>query len=239
VTRARLCAVALHDVAPSTFDRCAEIRTWLAERGVEHATLLVIPAGDLHPFDVRSPALASWLRRRALEGDAVAQHGFRHLRIRHARVPRRWVAHAQGNGAAEFPGLDRGATRAAVRTGLRLMAAAGIRPRGFVAPAYAYTRSLRDEVEERFEWWAGLLGIHRAGRRPLLAPANGLGTSSAFKRRLSPLTATAGSCAAGRLMRIDVHPADFDHPRHVRALESMLRRARGRSMVSYDELVAG
>jgi predicted deacetylase len=239
VKRARLCAVALHDVAPSTFDRCVQIRDWLAERGVTRATMLVIPAGDLHPFDVRSPGLAAWLRRRSFDGDAVAQHGFRHLRVRRAAIPRRWIAHAQGREAAEFPGLDQLATRSAVRTGMEVMSAAGIRPRGFVAPAYAYTRSLRDELEDRFEWWAGLVGIHRAGRRTVLAPAHGLGTSGPFKRLVSPLTARAGACAGGRVLRIDVHPADFDLPHHVRALESMLRGAAGRSMVSYDELVAG
>jgi predicted deacetylase len=238
MSAARLCAVALHDVAPHTFERCALIRDWLAERGVERATLLVIPAADLHPFDVRSPELLAWLWRRAREGDAIAQHGFRHLRTRGAAPPRRLLARLQGGDAAEFPGLDSRATLTAVRTGMDVMAAAGIRSRGFVAPAYAYTRPLRAVLEDCFEWWAGLARVHRAGRRPLRALAHGLGTSSAAKRALSPVTARAGSAFSGRVLRIDVHPADFDHPAHVRALEAMLRRAAGRSMVSYDELVA-
>jgi predicted deacetylase len=235
--RTRVCAVALHDVAPATTERCMEIRQWLSDRGVERATLLVIPARDLHPFDVRSPDLCAWLRTRAWEGDAMAQHGFRHLRTRRAAVPRRWIASAQGGEAAEFPGLDLRSTRSAVRTGTELMAAAGLRPRGFVAPAYAYTRALRAAVGDAFDWWAGLIGIHRRGESMLLAPACGLGSSTRAKRALSPVLARAGSRTWGDLVRIDVHPADFDHPRHVRALETMLRHARGRAFVSYDQLV--
>jgi hypothetical protein len=37
-------------------------------------------------------------------------------------------------------------------------------------------------------------------------------------------------------MRIDVHPADFDHPAHMATLEELLARARGRTAVTYDEL---
>ena len=43
-------AVSLHDVEPATFERCALIRDWLDDLGVDRVTLLVIPAPDLHPF---------------------------------------------------------------------------------------------------------------------------------------------------------------------------------------------
>jgi hypothetical protein len=42
-------AVAVHGIEPATFERCAVIRDWLADHGVDRATLLVIPARDLHP----------------------------------------------------------------------------------------------------------------------------------------------------------------------------------------------
>ena len=47
MTRAGSIAVALHDVEPATFERCALIRDWLSDHGVARATLLVIPAPDL------------------------------------------------------------------------------------------------------------------------------------------------------------------------------------------------
>ena len=79
-------AVSLHDVEPATFERCALIRDWLDDLGVDRVTLLVIPAPDLHPFHDRRPDLAEWLDERSRAGDAVAQHGFQHRRLQ--RRPR-------------------------------------------------------------------------------------------------------------------------------------------------------
>jgi hypothetical protein len=60
--------------------------------------------------------------------------------------------------------------------------------------------------------------------------------SPALSLRRSPLAVRAGAFAAGRLLRLDLHPADFDRPRHVLALESVLRGAGRRAAVTYDDL---
>jgi predicted deacetylase len=231
-------AVTLHDVEPETFDCCVDIRAWLAERGIDRATLLVIPASRLHRFDYRSPELAEWLRDRASAGDAIAQHGLQHRRTRRAPTARDWIARWQGGSAAEFPGLDSYATAAAVRAGRSILVGAGIPARGFVAPGFAYTRALRRELEDDFDWWAGSVMVHRRGARGLTAAARCLGTSTWTKRKLSPLTMRIGSPRA-QLLRVEVHPADFDHPRHVRALERLLRASADRPAVTYDQLLAG
>ena len=230
-------AVTLHDVEPATFERCVTIRDWLAERCVTRATLLVIPAADLHAFDDRSPDLAGWLRDRAHRGDSLAQHGFRHRRTLRAGPPRRWLAQWQGGSAAEFPGLDPGTTSAAVRAGRAILAGAGIEPRGFVAPAFAYTPALRRELDDCFDWWASYLRIHRPGDGSLTAPARCLGTSTRIKRALSPVGVRIG--LPGSPLRVEVHPQDFDHPRHVRALERLLARSDGHSTITYDDLLRG
>ena len=229
-------AITLHDVEPATFVRCVEVRDWLAERDVDCTTLLVIPAADLHAFDRRSPDLARWLRERSAAGDAVAQHGLRHRRTRPASPPRNWLARWQGGLAAEFPGLGARATADAVREGRAILARAGIEARGFVAPGFAYTRALRHEIEQNFDWWASYLRVQRPHGRGLIAPARCLGTSSALKRALSPLAAHVG--VPSNLLRIEIHPQDFDHPAHVRALERLILRSRGRTAVTYDDLFA-
>jgi predicted deacetylase len=215
MSRERRIAVAIHDVEPATFERCALIRDWLADHGIDRATLLVIPAPDLHPFFQRRPDLAAWLLDCRDRGDAVAQHGFQH----------RPAPHALRRG--EFAGLDPDSTRASIEAGRRVLTLAGVTPRGFVAPAYAYTPALRRELAVGFDWWATLLRL--VGRdRAALSPALSL--------RRSPLAVRAGAVAAGRLLRLDLHPADFDRPRHVLALESVLRGAGKRAAVTYDDL---
>ncbi len=231
-------AVAIHDVEPSTYERCALMRDWLADHGVDRVTLLVIPAPDLHPFADRKPELATWLRDRTADGDAVAQHGLQHRQSRRGAPLRQAVARWQARDAAEFVGLDAQETRRAVDSGRRLLKLAGIEPRGFVAPGYAYTPSLREALAGRFDWWADLLRLHRGGRAATLSPALTLGTTTPFKRALSPLLVRTMSAAGGPLLRLDLHPADLDHSRHMLALDAVLKRARRRTAVTYDDLVA-
>ena len=251
-------AVALHDVEPATFERCARIRDWLDDHGVDRVTLLVIPARDLHPLGERSPEMIQWLTERRLRGDSIAQHGFQHERLRRPDWTQRLRAPATGHQrAAEFVGLDGVETRRAVEAGWRVLKLAGIEPDGFVAPDYAYTRALRStltiegKLSVRFRWWAGLLRLHSAFSRPgnadivgaglrggretsaaaahqLLAPAWDVGSEGVIRRALSPSLIRAGSFMQGRNLRLDLHPFDLDRPRHMLALEHVLSRAGGR-----------
>jgi predicted deacetylase len=214
------------------------IRQWLFERGIDRATLLVVPAARLHPFDSVRPELADWLRGRVADGDGVAQHGLRHMRTHPAGPLASLHARVAGGRAAEFAGLDSQAAAAAVETGRALLAGAGLRPRGFVAPAYLYTRALRRELASRFSWWADLWAV-RTAARDLAAPALSLGTSSALRRATSPALLRARAAHAGAVLRLDVHPADFDHASHVAAIERVLALAAGRATATYDELASG
>ncbi len=207
----RTIAVALHDVEPATFERCALIRDWLHDHGIDRVTLLVVPAVDLHPFFQRRPDLAAWLLDCRDRGDTVAQHGF------HGGDARR----------PEFSGLGADETRASLEAGRRLLALAGVAPRGFVAPGYAYTPELRRELAAGYDWWATLMRL--VGReRDTLSPALSL--------RRSAVGVRARAITAGRVLRLDLHPADFDRARRVLALEAVLRGARDRRAVTYDDL---
>ncbi|HXB63416.1 MAG TPA: DUF2334 domain-containing protein [Solirubrobacteraceae bacterium] len=236
----RTLAVALHDVEPATYARCAEIRAWLDEHGVERVTLLVIPARDLHPVGERSPALTDWLIERRRGGDAIAQHGFQHEQLRGPRWTHGLPAPTRARRGAEFVGLDAEETRRAVEAGWRLLKLAGIEPDGFVAPAYAYTPALRQMLATRFRWWAGWLGVHRAGPHGA-TPLDLHGGPSQTTRRLapawSPRTLRAGAVLAGQTLRLDLSPAQLRHPHQLRALEGTLtREARRRMAVTYDQL---
>ena len=237
-------AVALHDIEPATFERCALIRDWLDDHGVDRVTLLVIPARDLHPLGERSPAMAGWLAERRRAGDSIAQHGFHHQQLRRGTFSRPTLTHPRGGRAAEFVGLDRDETRHAVDAGWRVLKLAGIEPDGFVAPAYAYTPELRRVLTKKFRWWAGLLRLHGTlaadgDSRQLLLPAWGMATDSRLHRALSPTLLRLGSLLCGSTMRLDLHPTDLQHPRHMMALERILSRAgTRREAITYEELVA-
>lgn len=238
-------AVALHDVEPATFERCALIRDWLSDHGVDRVTLLVIPARDLHPLGGRCPEMVDWLQERRLAGDSIAQHGFQHVQLRGGQ-PSQGVLPTRGRRAAEFVGLDQEETRRAVEAGWRILKLAGIEPDGFVAPAYAYTPALRGVLPRRFQWWASLLRLHRTAatsdgdRTKRLAPAWGMGTDGRTRRLLSPALIRAGGLLCGETLRVDLHPSDLEHSRHMLALERVLgRTAPQRRAITFEEIVTG
>lgn len=242
----RSIAVALHDIEPATFERCALIRDWLADHGIDRVTLLVIPARDLHPLGERSPEMIDWLIERRRAGDSIAQHGFQHVQLRRTSWPRDVLAPTRNQRTAEFVGLDGNETRRAVEAGWRVLKLAGIEPDGFVAPAYAYTTALRQTLAARFRWWAGLLHLYGAlatdkgSSHRQLSPAWSLGADRRLGRTFSPAFTRTGALLSGRTLRLDLHPADLEHPRHMMALEWVLgHTAQRRTAITYDELAAG
>ncbi len=244
----RTLAVALHGIEPATFERCAVIRDWLDDHGVDRVTLLVIPARDLHPVGERCPEMIEWLCERRGAGDSIAQHGFQHVRPRADGSARRLLARAHGQRGGEFVGLDGAETRRAVHAGWRVLKLAGVEPDGFVAPAYAYTSALRRELTPRFRWWAGLLRVHRTlpgldarareqSDAGLIAPAWSLAASGPISRVCSPSLVRVGALLPTSTLRLDLHPADLRHTRHMLALEWVLARtASRRTAITYREL---
>lgn len=230
-------AVAMHDVEPRSFARSLKIRAWLEDRDIERVTLLVIPAADLHPIGARAPDLAAWLRRRVAYGDVVAQHGLVHRTATTPPWPRSAMAAWQGGAAAEFPGLAPEDAARRVATGRRLLREIELDPRGFVAPGYAYTRALRAILAESHEWFADIRAV-RSRDGDVRARALCLGSSTMLKRTLSPKVIRAAARATGEVMRVDIHPSDFDRPSHVATLERVLNQAQaqGRIAVTYDDL---
>ena len=203
-------AVAVHDVRAATFEHVRATRAWLLDRGVERATLLVVPAADGSPL---AGEHVDWLHERIAAGDAIAQHGFGHRQHGASRWPRRRHGATVG-----LPRFDWRRTAALVDAGRGSLEQAGLVVHGFIAPAYAYTAALRAILAGRFDWWAGLLAVHvppPSAHAPIavLLPAHGLATATPIKRRLSQLHLRASARFAGRALRLDVQPADLDQPR--------------------------
>jgi predicted deacetylase len=219
-------AVAIHDVEPATWESCALIRDWLYDHGVGRATLLVIPARDLHPVGARCPEMSDWLIERRRAGDSIAQHGFQHERL----GPEARTLGPLRRRGAEFAGLGERDTRRLVEAGWRVLKLAGAEPDGFVAPAYMYTPQLLRVLPQRFRWWATLLRVHTRHGEPLLkasgglAPAWGSATHGPLARLLAPVLIRAGARLSGDLLRVDLHPAALASPRQMLALESVLAR---------------
>ena len=197
--------------------------------------------------------MVEWLLERRRGGDAIGQHGFQHVRLRQGSPPGACSPAPTGPASASSSGSTARETRRAVHAGWRVLKLAGIEPDGFVAPSYAYTSALRETLSVRFRWWAGLLRVHRAaGAAPRfpgprgqrgecdggqLAPAWSFAAAGPFSRALSPPMMRIGARLPMSTLRVDLHPVDLQHPRHMIALERVLGRAGPRrTAVTYEEL---
>jgi len=240
--------VAIHDVEPATWERCALIRDWLDDHGIDRVTLLVIPARDLHPLGERCPEMGAWLRERRGAGDSIAQNGFQHEPLGADPADGRGVRALRCR-RSEFAGLDEREARRAVDAGWRILKLSGIEPDGFVAPGYAYTRQLLKALPRRFRWWATLLqvracptGRHASveGRDSGLAPAWGASPRGRLGSALAPLLIRAGGRLSGHALRVDLNPGTLQRPREMLALESLLaRESPRRAPVTLGELSPG
>ena len=101
------------------------------------------------------------------------------------------------------------------------------------------TPALRHEFTAGYDWWATALRVRSlVGTGTGVVPVIGFDHGSRTRRLASrSVLRCAGALARGSL-RLDLHPADFDRPRDVLAIEALLKGAADRAAVTYDDLAA-
>jgi uncharacterized protein len=214
-------AVSVHDVAPATWPNCTRLLELLAPLGVR-ATLLVVPHYHGGCRADADAAFAAALRARVAHGDEVVVHGYYHRDTGPApRTPLAWGRRRLYTASeGEFAALEADAALALIRAGRGMLESLGLRPRGFVAPAWLLGAGA----------WAALRvsGLRYTCTRdalvPLAAavfPAGGVAAPSLVYASRSPLrralsrrwnAARLQALAAAPRVRVALHPADATHP---------------------------
>jgi len=240
--------VALHDVTPAHAARLACAELLLSALGLTTVTYLYVPDfhGQAAAHDDR--AFSAWCRAPRPYRVEWFLHGYFHEEReseRRARptTPGHWFARTfLTSGEGELLTLRGRALQDRLQTGIQSMACAiGYQPAGFVAPAWLYNEDLIPVLrrlgirftESHFHvfdlqtgeaiptpviTWASRTCAHRAAAR----------MCASVERRL---------WRRKPLVRVALHPADFDHPRIVdsvaRTIETL---SRTRRMISYHEV---
>jgi uncharacterized protein len=236
--------VSIHDVTPALAADVARLWQLCIERRVTPA-LLVVP--DWHggwPLD-RHPEFVEWLRARAAEGSEIVLHGERHDEAGLTRTVgdslRAWGRTAS---EGEFLTLDAAGAGERIARGLACLQRHGLRPVGFVPPAW-----LARQEGHRAVGAAGL-GFSEDEKSVWLFPS-GQKISSPVVRwsARSPVRAW-GSVAVARarwmlqrgapLLRVALHPQDLAHPATARSLAVNLDRwLTAHRPISYSSLASG
>jgi uncharacterized protein len=222
--------ISIHDVTPALDERVRALWAMCLARAVTPALLVVPNWHGTSPLD-KSPAFVGWLRDCADAGAEILLHGERHDEV---GLPRGWRDHARAWGKTaregEFLTLDEPAARDRIDRGLALFERLGLRPVGFVPPAWLARASCGRAVAAaglRYSEDDGAILVHDPrGPRRIPSPVV----------RWSGRTAVRayGSAAVSEIrwrmhrgardVRLAYHPADLDHQATARSGAAALDR---------------
>jgi predicted deacetylase len=211
--------VSLHDVAPSTQMLADKILSELAQRGIRHCSLLVVPNYHHLGASMQDRRFISWLRNLEATGHEIVIHGYFHEHSRRRAAEgflEKFVTQIYTQGEGEFYDLSYDEAFRRIRSARDEFEAAGLKPRGFVAPAWLlcheaeraardaemeYTtrlRTVRDlRSSETFRACSMVYSVRNGWRRA---------TSLAWNAALSRVQRDQS------LVRMSIHPPDFSHP---------------------------
>jgi predicted deacetylase len=211
-------AVAVHDVAPDTWSRCAVLLDFLDTMGCRPVTLLAIPHYHHARRMVDSPETVAAIDRRLAGGDEVVLHGYTHLdESPPARKPAEWLRRTfltQREG--EFEALTEVEAAARIARGREELGRLGWSIEGFVPPAW-----LAGPGSWRALHASGLRYATRHGSfadlssgRSLAAPCFTASSRAAWRRLATrgSVAALARAWSAAPLLRVALHPVDTGHP---------------------------
>ena len=220
--------VSIHDVTPAYAAEATRLWDMCARHSVKPALFVVPDWHGLWPLE-RHSRFVEWLRARADEGAEIVLHGERHdeagLRRTAGDSIRAWGRTA---GEGEFLTLDEPAARQRIDSGMARLRKLGLRPVGFVPPAW-----LAREDSHRAAAAAGLafseddtsIRLLAAGRR-LRSPVVRW-SSRTSARAIGSVAVALGRWIlqrGARFPRLAFHPQDLSHPATGRSLEPTLVR---------------
>ena len=210
--------VSLHDVAPCTQQITNTIISELGAHGVRVCSILVVP--DYHhegPF-AKHREFVTWLRTLEADGHEIVIHGYFHERPPQTKETLRdkFVTRFYTRNEGEFYDLSYEEALRRITTARDEFRALGLKPRGFIAPAWLlgkeaeqavrdaeleYTTRLRTvcdlRSESTFPSRTLVYSVHNNWRRTL---------SRSWNAALFRLLKTKP------LLRISIHPPDYSQP---------------------------
>lgn len=223
--RTRLLCVAVHDVAPATWDDCRRLHD--AVRAVADIPLSWLVVPRYHGQARRSAAMEGTLDALRARGHELVLHGYTHLDETNVRgVAQRWLRTVYTRGEGEFAALDEAEAGRRLALGAAWFAARGWPLAGFVAPAWLLgAESWRAVAAMPFAYTTTLTRFHLlASGHALWAPSLVYTARNRAGRLLSPpaLSLAARLHARAPLLRLALHPADARHPALLRHMQGLL-----------------
>jgi predicted deacetylase len=237
--------VSLHDVAPNTQPVADKILSELTQRGVRHCSLLVVPDYHHQGASMQDRQFVSWLRNLEAVGHEIVIHGYFHERPSRANESffEKLVTQSYTQGEGEFYDLGYDEAFRRIKTARDEFRAAGLKPRGFVAPAWLLSseaeRAARDAEMEYTTRLRNILDL-RSGET-FSARSLVYSVRNNWRRRTSLAwnAALRRMVKDNRLVRLSIHPPDFSHRTIWRQIVDLIKEmAPIRTPITYQDWIA-
>ncbi|HEY7001745.1 MAG TPA: polysaccharide deacetylase family protein [Candidatus Udaeobacter sp.] len=237
--------VSLHDVAPSSQQIANTIISELARHGVTVCSLLVVPDYHRQGLFTRDQQFVSWLRGLEADGHEIVIHGYFHERPGRAKESLRdkFLTRLYTQREGEFYDLTYDEALHRITAAQNEFRASGLKPRGFVAPAWLLNKAAESAVRDAgLEYTTRLHKVCdlRAGAE---FPSRSIVYSVRrnWRRGISRIcNATLFRYLEGKpLLRISLHPPDYSHPTIWRQVTGIVQNAiRSRTATTYQDWIA-
>jgi predicted deacetylase len=210
--------VSLHDVAPCTQQITRTIISELSAHGVRVCSILVVP--DYHhegPF-AKHREFVTWLRALEADGHEVVIHGYFHERPPHTNETLRdkFMTRFYTQHEGEFYDLGYEEALRRITTARDQFHALGLKPRGFIAPAWLLGNEAEQAVRDAELEYTTRLRTVSDLRSESIFPARTLVYSvhNNWRRALSRTwnAALFRFLKTKPLLRISIHPPDYSQP---------------------------
>ncbi len=237
--------MSLHDVAPRTQQISSAIVSELGLHGVRVCSLLVVPDYHHEGLFAKHTRFVSWLRGLEADGHEIVIHGYFHERPPQTKETLRdkFVTRFYTQNEGEFYDLPYEEALRRITTARDEFRAHGLKPRGFVAPAWL----LGDEAERAvcdadLEYTTRLRSVSdlRSGN---VFPARTLVYSvhNSWRRALSRSwnNALFRLLELNPLLRISIHPPDYSQPAIWKQILGFIAATKaGRTATTYQDWIA-
>src|SRR5215472_10608883 len=237
--------VSLHDVAPRTQQITSTIISELSAHGVRVCSILVVPDYHHEGCLAKHREFVTWLRSLETDGHEIVIHGYFHERPpqREETLRDKFMTRFYTQHEGEFYDLSYEEALRRITTARDDFRALGLKPRGFIAPAWLlgneaeqavrdaeleYTTRLRTvcdlRSESTFPARTLVYSVHNNWRRALSRSWNAV----LFRLMKSK-----------PLLRISIHPPDYSQPMIWKQILGFISAMKGeRTPTTYQDWIA-
>ncbi len=227
----RSLVVSIHDVSTVTRPLVERMLADLESEGVPVTSLLVIPDHHHRGRIDQDPDFTAWLASCVARGHEPVLHGFHHLRpqMPGEGMMTRLMTRFYTAGEGEFYDLSFAEASRLLRLGKGALTACGISSSGFIAPAWLLGWEAQRAVkEEGFEYTTligSMLDCREGGQ--FFSRSLVYSVRAPWRRALSLLwnKILFRRLKRSPLMRLGLHPPDWEHPAIRSHILSLIRSA--------------